>query len=244
MTVSNKVLVHPEKEEIIRRLLNGESVKEVEKWLKEKHPRRPRLHVSYMTLQKFRKDYLNLDGEVLDNIKETRKNMDASSEELEIKAILATSSAYQDKLNQIVSDKLDANRKILEMSILVSARMEYYFNIISSQEGTKLEKDKMFLELVNAQRGLMQDWKKYVDGVADQKIEHNININVINEQVNVLKSIVFEVLQALDPRLIPAFVEKLNARLEQTQYGTANYQSYQLGTPELNVIDALEIKEQ
>ena len=37
--MSNKVLRHPDKEDIIKKLLSGESVKEVERWIKEKHPR-------------------------------------------------------------------------------------------------------------------------------------------------------------------------------------------------------------
>ena len=37
--MSKKVLAHPDKEDIIRLLLEGESVKSVESWLKEKYPR-------------------------------------------------------------------------------------------------------------------------------------------------------------------------------------------------------------
>ena len=66
--MNNKVLRHPDKEEIIKMLLNGESVKEVERWIKKKHPRSRRLQISYMTLQKFRAENLNLKGDVLDGL--------------------------------------------------------------------------------------------------------------------------------------------------------------------------------
>ncbi len=228
----NKVLNHPEREDIIKKLVNGESVKEVEKWLRKKHPRTNRLQISYATLQKFRKDHLHIEGDVLDKIKQAKKEQTLESGELETKAIIAASSAYQDKINEIVSNELDSNKKLLEMSALITSRMEYYFN--SLNDGTNIQKDRMFLDLIGAQRGLVQDWKKYVEGVADQKIEHNININVINEQVTVLKSIVFEVLQEMSPELIPIFVEKMNSKLENTKYGTPKYDSYQ----QIGVIDA------
>ena len=228
----NKVLNHPEREDIIKKLVNGESVKEVEKWLKKNHPRTNRLQISYATLQKFRKDHLHIEGDVLDKIKQAKKEQTLESGELETKAIIAASSAYQDKINEIVSNELDSNKKLLEMSALITSRMEYYFN--SLNDGTNIQKDRMFLDLIGAQRGLVQDWKKYVEGVADQKIEHNININVINEQVTVLKSIVFEVLQEMSPELIPIFVEKMNSKLENTKYGTPKYDSYQ----QIGVIDA------
>jgi hypothetical protein len=221
----NKVFTHPEKEDIIKKLLNGESVKAVEAWLKKKHPRKRRLQISYATLQKFRKDYLNLQGEVLENIKAAKKEGDLDSKALEAKAILATSTAYQDKLNEIVSNELDANRKILEMMTLISSRIEYYFNMLEMNGGINsgIREEKMFVELLNAQRGLVQDWKKYVEGVADRTVDHNINVTVVNEQITVLKTIVFDVLKDLDPSLIPAFVEGVNSKLLNTQYDSNNY---------------------
>lgn len=227
----NKVFKHPEKEEIIKRLLNGESVKNLESWLKKKHPKKRGLWISYATLQKFRKDHLHLEGEVLDNIKAARRDQDLESKELEAKAIIAGSSAYQQKLNEIVSKELDANRKILEMMTLVGSRLEYYFNML--QSGGSIREDKMFIDLLNTQRGLVQDWKKYVDGVADKTVEHNVNVNIVSEQVVVLKNIVFETLREIDPSLIPAFIEKINSRLSDTNYGSNQYQQYR----KLEVID-------
>lgn len=228
--MSNKVLRHPEKEEIIARLTGGASLKEVESWLKRKHPRSKRLQISYMTLQKFRKEYLNLEGEVLEQVKQARREGNKTSEELEKKAILASSDAYQKKLDEIVSTELDVTRKMLEMEKLISARMEFYYNLLA--QGGSLKEEKMFLDLINSQRALMADWKKYVEGVADKTIEHNININLVNEQLSVLKGIVFEVLQELDPQMIPLFVEKINSRLGGISYNDESYRK------RIEVIDA------
>ena len=237
----NKVFLHPEKQEIISKLLNGESVKGVEEWLRNKHPRKRKLWVSYATLQKFRKEYLHLEGEVLENLKAAKREQDDTSFNLEAKAILASSSAYQQKLSAIVNTEFDANRKILEMLTLISHRMEFYFNEVSTSPDMK--KDRMFMELLNTQRGLVQDWKKYVEGVADKRVDHNINVTVVNEQITVLKNIVFEVLQDLDPDLIPAFVEKVNSRLLDTNHGSPKYETYnqaQTIYKQLDIIDADE----
>jgi len=228
----NKVFTHPEREDIIKKLLNGESVKGVESWLKKKHPRKKRLQISYATLQKFRKEHLGVHGEVLENLKAAKKEQDEASDTLNARAIIAQSSAYQKKLDEIVTTELDANRKILEMLTLVSSRVEHYFNTV--EVNPDLKSDKMLIDLLNTQRGLVQDWKKYVEGVADQRIEHNVNVTVVNEQITVLKSIVFEVLQDLDSSLIPLFVEKVNAKLTNTQHDSQSYKEYN----QLEVIDA------
>lgn len=234
----NKVLLHPEKEEIIQKLLSGDSVKSVETWLKTKHPKKKRLWISYMTLQKFRKEYLNLDGEVLNEIQAARKEQDEGSTALEAKAILLSSSAYQQKINEIVSTKIDSDRKLLELMVLLSSRIEFYFNLLQDPNSkTSFKEDRMFMDLVKTQREMVQDYKKYVEKVADQRIEHNINVTVVNEQITVLKNIVFEVLQHLDPSLIPVFVEKLNSRLLDTQHGSMVYDNYQQEPKRLGVYD-------
>jgi hypothetical protein len=180
---------------------------------------------------------LNLDGEVLENIKSAKKEQDDHSVNLEAKAILATSSAYQNKLNEIISKELDADRKLLEMMSLISSRLEYYFNMMNDTSGnikSGLKEDRMFMDLINTQRSLVQDWKKYVEKVADHTVEHNVNVTVVNEQLNVLKNIVFEVLRELDPSLIPIFIEKVNSRLLDVNFGTNEYNKHKV----LDVIDA------
>jgi hypothetical protein len=209
--MSKKVLNHPDKEEVIKKLLEGESVKGVESWLKDKYPRKKRLHISYMTLQKFRTDHLNLRGEVLDDIKNRRADISKEETEAEARLIIKNSSAYQQKIDEIASGELDATRRLLEMDSLINSRIEYYYNLL--QSGGSIKEDRVFLDYINTMRSLMQDWKKYIEGVADQKIEHNININVINEQARVLRESVMEILHKMDPDLIPVFVDALNRRM-------------------------------
>ena len=211
--MSKKILNHPDKETVISKLLEGDSVKEVERWLKEKYPRTRRLHISYMTLQKFRAEHLNIKGEVLDDIKNKRGEIDREATEAEARMIIKASSSYQQKLEEIASSELDVTRRLLEMDKLINSRIEYYYNLL--QEGGSLREDKIFIEYINTMKALMQDWKKYIEGVADKKIEHNINISVVNEQARILKEAVLDVLQELNPELVSVFVDRLDVKMRQ-----------------------------
>ena len=212
----SKVLRHPDKESIIKRLLSGDSVKEVERWLKTKYPRTKRLHISYMTLQKFRSENLDLRGDVLEEVKNRRSDADKDAIESEAKMIIASSSAYQDKISEIADAELDVTRRLLEMDKLINSRIKYYYNLLS--DGGTIKEDKIFLEYVNTMKGIMQDWKKYIEGVADKKIEHNINVNVVNEHASALKMAVLDVLSELNPELIPIFVNKLNIKMNELSF--------------------------
>ena len=210
--MSKKVLNHPDKEDIIKKLLEGDSVKSVDSWIKEKYPRKKRLHISYMTLQKFRTNHLNLRGEVLDDIKNRRSEVTSAEAEAEAKMIVKNSSAYMQKIDEIASTELDVAKRLLEMDALVNSRIEFYFNVL--QNGGSIREDKVFIDYINTMKSLMQDWKKYIEGFADQKIEHNININVINEQARILRESVMQTLYEINPDLIPIFINNLNARIE------------------------------
>lgn len=230
----NKVLQHPDKEEIIKRLLDGDSLKDVEAWLKRKYPKRKRLKISWVTLQKFRKEHLNLYGDMLDDIKSAKQIKERDSSELLARQIISDSSHYQEKINEIADTELDASKRLLEMDKLINSRLVYYFNLLESGKG-EIREDKLFLEYMKEYRAILESWKKFIDGHADKKIEHNININVVNEQLNVLKSIIFEVLQEMDPMLVPVFVNRLNAKMGVVNVGSEEYN--RLGVIDAEVID-------
>lgn len=228
----SKVLRHPDKEEIIKRLLNGDSTREIETYLVEKYtkPTDKRYHISYMTLQKFRSEELNIKRDVLNDIKNRRANDDLIAFDHQIKSVVQNSTAYQDKLNEIVSNEMDMSRRLLEMEKLIAARMEFYYNQLASKTFDK-DGDVIFLQYLNAMRSVMQDYKKYIEGFADKKIDHNINISVVDDQLKIMKEVVIDVLRDMDPNLVLVFMEKINTKMVSLKHGTPEYDRY------LQVID-------
>jgi len=161
----SKVIRHPDKDELIKMLLNGDSVKQIEAWLKKKYPRSKRHHISYMTLQKFRAEQLNIKGDLLEDIKTKKRSDELISTNTETRLAVSNSSEYQKKVEEIVSNEMDVARKLLEMEKLISARMEFYYNAVAN--GGSIKHDRVFLEYLNTMRSVMQDWKKYIEGFAD-----------------------------------------------------------------------------
>ena len=219
--MSKKILQHPDKDVIISKLINGESLRDVEAFLKKKYPRKKRLQVSYMTLQKFRQENLNIEGEVLDDIKNKRNEKKRVEAVAEAKAAVNASNAYQEKINEIAESEINVTRKLLEMDAIISSRIEFYYNML--QEGGGVKEDKVFLEYVSMMKGLMQDWKKYIEGFADKKIDHNVNINVAFSQVKIIKNVIYEVLEEIDPSLINVFINKLDTRMKELEYEDSYY---------------------
>ena len=214
--MSKKILKHPDKKIIVEKLIKGESTREVESWLKEKYPDDSRLHITYMTLQKFRKSNLDLHGDILDDIKNKRAEIYNEQVEGEKRELLLNSSAYRDKINQIADTELNVTKRMLELDAIIQTRLEYYYNMLMS--GGSFKEDKLFLEYINTMRSLLQDWKKYIEGFADKRVENNISVTIVNQQINILKNAITETLQELDPRYTNLFLDKLNSKIDQIQY--------------------------
>ena len=170
------------------------------------------MHISYMTLHKFRQEHLNIKEDLLDQIKQ--KKYEESVEES--KNIIRSSNAYQEKLNEIADAEIDVTRRLLELEKIISSRIEYYYNLLD--QGGSIKDDKVFLEYIGAMRSLLQDWKKYIEGYADKKVEHNININIVHQQISIMKNVVCDVLTDLDPSLVSIFMDKLNNNLNTIDY--------------------------
>ena len=214
--MSKKILKHPDKKIIVEKLIKGESTREIESWLKEKYPNESRLHITYMTLQKFRKSNLDLHGDILDDIKNKRAEISNEQAEEEKRELLLNSSAYRDKINQIADTELNVTKRMLELDAIIQARLEYYYNMLMS--GGSFKEDKLFLEYINTMRSLLQDWKKYIEGFADKRVENNISVTIVNQQINILKNAITETLQELDPQYTNLFLDKLNSKIDQIQY--------------------------
>jgi hypothetical protein len=177
-----------------------------------------------MTLQKFRSEHLNLKGDVLDDIKNRRSEVKKEADNAEVKMALSGSSHYKDMIEEIASGELDVARRFLELDKVMTSRVEYYYNLL--QSGGTVKEDRVFLEYINSLRSLMQDWKKYIEGVADKKIEHNVNLNVINDQALILKEVIYEVLEEMSPDLIPIFIDRMNKKISNVSYDSEEYKSY------------------
>ena len=214
----SKILKHIEKDEIIRRLTEGDSIRNVCKWLKEKYPTNKKLWISTVSLQKFRKDNLQLDGKVLKDIQEASQVQQRELDEQQRLAQLESTNAYQDKINEIANSHLDVARKITQLVSIIDTRMEYWYNAIRSGEATAAQADKEMRSYMDRQMALFQQWKKFVEGMADQTIEHNVNITVMNEQIGVIRDVIRDVMTEFDPDTAMRFMDKLNRKLESLSY--------------------------
>jgi len=214
MPLGDKILKHPAREEIDKRLLAGESVKEVEKWLKQKYSNQPKYWVNYMTLQSYRKHRLNLDGEILAEVKAERTQLISQERERKKQALVEQGQEYQAAKTQIAHQLLDSNNLILDLQDKIWERIQ----ILEQSEIKEHLKDSVIVQYITQLRQLLIDYHKLLDDQdrAAARSQTNITIDVgkIQEEQRLLKEAIKETFLEIAPELLPSFLERLQQRLQ------------------------------
>lgn len=233
-----KILHHPDKEEIISRLNNGETPASIAYLIKLKHPRSKKTHLSEVLLQNFRKKYLQLDGEVLKDLQKlNREGKRKIEEELLLKQVQNT-NAYQEKLNETADKYLDVSKHIFQLNSIVEERIATWYNMLKGGDTLPTKADQEMRKYIDQQLEILKQYKKLVEGMADKSIDYNINVNILNDQINIIRDVIREILSELGTEYSMMFMDKLNKRLTQAVYRTNELDKPTFDIKELHTIEA------
>jgi hypothetical protein len=208
---------HPQKAEIDERLLAGESVEAVEKWLKQKNARNKRLQVNKMTLQAYRRNFLNLDGDVLADLKRERSKRLAEERKRRALEAVQAEPAYQlAKKRYAESYALqihDTNNRLDEIYTRVNER-------IAIMEGEKIHhlNEKVIVEQFRMLKDLLKDAFEMEQRLKeDQQTNINIDVSRMTREVQLIKTTLQETITELCPDIWPVFMETLREKMEKAR---------------------------
>jgi hypothetical protein len=221
-TSFKKVLNHPDKDKITEMLMGGISVKEVEKWISDKYPNEKSKHITWMTLQAYRRKFLNIYGDALDNIKKTEAANQIRADL--IKEGVKNMTAYKRAVKNIEKDYVNYKERLLDLDKVIWQRIADHIELVKNNE-ENIKSDVQLEKWVNLQIKLLQEYAKLVDGKPDSTHQHNVNISVMTDYVGSIKEAIRDVLSEMSPELIPSFLVKCDERFKKLQLPNAEKQA-------------------
>jgi len=215
----NKILGHPMKDDIIKWLTQGISVRDVEKRLAEAYPRKNQEHlrISHSTIQAFKGKHLNLKGQVLQAVKEQSYSMRAWAKRKEEEQVVQATTAYQKAIASLAEEELDVKRELLKIFTIIESRIDALFERLDGNDFSNKDVEKSLQGYLDQFMKVLDQHKKYVEGYKETT-EHNINITVMNDQVTVLRESIRETMAEVDPGLAIQFMNKLNTKMRDLAY--------------------------
>lgn len=227
MAPQSKLAGHPKLEEITRWLLDGVSVREVESRLNQLYPSESDAHlrVAFSTLQNFRKEHLNASDKVLEDIKAVSSITKDTIKREVLQAEVEQSSAYKDKINQIVDEQLVVTKELTKIFTIMEARIEKIYNQVQKSEFIDGRQERLLIQYMEQIQGALEKYSKHESGYSSE-MNVNISIAAANDQIFLIREAVRETLAEVEPSLSVIFMEKLHARMDQLTYKEADSEGF------------------
>jgi len=218
----SKLMEHPDKNMIVRMLKRGDGVRKVARTLREMYPNEKDKHITEPTLQQFRRERLKLDKELLLQIKKNTKEKDKQiaikKAETKAERTLQKMPAFQEAVKEAASIHVDIRKELQQLLVTTKARAEDLFN--RAESGQLSVNEEANLHRYFAQwTTVIERWAKYIEKVADKTVETNVNINVIEDQMVVLRTAVKETIEeTMDAETALIFMKKLGQKMDTLSY--------------------------
>jgi len=207
-----KLLTHPDRDQIVSKLASGESVRNIADWLKVKYPNDIQNQISSSALDVFRKEKLNINGIVLNDIKATIKEQQLVELNTEFDKSIKRNKKYQEKINEVVDMQIDWKKKLLGIMNAIEGRMEQLYDKNQENAGD-LRIDNTLLRYVKEVREMIQEIRK-IEGAPDQIVQHNIAINAIDQHAAIFQEIMKEAIAEVDIQTGSKIMDKIINKFE------------------------------
>lgn len=214
MDFSN-ILSHPDKGEILSKMMTGKDPKDINQWLKLRYPDKGQKHliISVKQLQDFSKSqytefYNQYSQEITTNIQQ------GGTLDKKIANSLLNNKTFQERLTEHALKEISVRERFLSLDLLIRDRVEQLFDKIQEDPGS-WKADYVLLKWVEQYLSLIDKYDKSQNNRPDQLIQHNYTVQYINQQTAAMQEAFKEVLAEVDPDLALMIIDKMSEKLNK-----------------------------
>ena len=207
----SKLLTHPEKELVIKKLLDGDSPKDVSKFLKAKYSEESQKHLqlSIVLLQEFADSKLDIYAQLEKDISTVKT---AKLKNKEVPESITNNKFYKDRLNELATQEVDIKKTLENCVRIIETRLEQVFDK-TQQNPDNTKTDYILDKWMNTFMTAMDRYDKMINNRPDQVIQHNYTVQMIDSHITLFQDAIREVLLELDPAVAFKFTELLSEKL-------------------------------
>jgi hypothetical protein len=212
--IALKILEHPDKDEIISKLVSGVSCPDIHEWLAAKYINvgEKKFILSDKVISSFNKDYLDIYSIIREDLSKTK--IQKMSPEEELKMEIQGNPAYHKALEAYVDNEVDIKIIAKRLAAAVEARAAQVFDLIQ-EDPRNIKMDRTLIEWFNTLLMITEKFEAIQTGTPDQiNIQNNINIQIVDEHINVVYNIIKEILAKLDYDTSLLFIEMFNEAMK------------------------------
>ena len=226
-TSLKKILEHPDKDEIISKLIIGISHKDIHNWLKAKYTNvsESKFVISEKSIKAFQDSYLDIYNLIQEDISKSKQAVNTNTEE-QLSLALQNNSAYKNKMLELADKEIDVRKIISNLCIAIETRLAQVFDEIQEDpRNINTRVDRLLIEYADTLGNILEKYYKFTESPADQIVQHNVTLQVVDQHISVFHDVIKEVLSQMDLETSLYFMEVFNQKMEK------------LKAPEKNILD-------
>lgn len=211
-----KILNHPDREELIAKLVCGIEPSDIHEWLKVKYDNinDAKFVITEKTIKTFKTQHLDFYNDMQIDLAKTKTAIATSSQD-QLQLAIKSNPAYKDALLRVANNELDIEKTMAMLAINIETRMAQVFDeMMEDPRNINTKIDRMFNEYADTLGNLLDKYHKWKEKpVPDQVIQHNVTLQVVDQHISVFHDVIKEVLSQMDLETSMYFLEVFNDKM-------------------------------
>lgn len=212
-----KILEHPDKDEIISKLIIGISSKDIYDWLKAKYTNvsEAKFVIAEKSIKAFQENYLDIYNLIQQDISKSKGALSTSTEE-QLSLSVQNNATYKSKMLELAGKEIDVRKIISNLCVAIETRLAQVFDQIQEDPSNiNTRVDRLLLEYADTLGNILEKYYKFTESPADQIIQHNVTLQVVDQHISVFHDVIKEVLSKMDLDTSLYFMEVFNQKMEK-----------------------------
>lgn len=210
-----KILQHPDKDEIISKLVIGISAKDIHDWLKSKYTNvsEAKFVVAEKSIKSFQDNYLDIYNLIQEDLAKSKSALATSTEE-QLALSVQNNPTYKSKMLELAGKELDIRQIVTNLCVAIESRLAQVFDEIQEDpRNINTRVDRLLIDYAEVLGNILEKYYKFTEVPVTQTVQHNVNVQV-TEHISVFHDVIKEVLSQMDLEtslyFMEVFTEKMN----------------------------------
>jgi len=211
-----KILQHPDKDEIISKLIIGISSNDIHDWLKAKYTNvsEYKFVISEKSINSFQSNYLDIYNMINEDLAKSKSALAQSTEEQLVLSV-QNNPTYKNKMLELAGKELDIKKIVTNLCVAIESRLAQVFDEIQENPrdiNTRI--DRLLIDYAEVLGTILEKYYKFTEEPATHVVTNNVNIQVV-EHISIFHDVIKEVLSQMDVETSLYFMEVFNEKMSK-----------------------------
>jgi hypothetical protein len=210
-----KILDHPDKDEIIAKLVLDLPPKDIHDWLADKYTNvsEAKFVIAEKSIKVFKENYLDVYSMIREDMLATKQALATNTED-QLELAVKNNSTYKSKMLELAGKEIDVRQMVAHLCVAIETRLGQVFDEIQEDpRNINSRVDRVLIEYGELLGGLLEKYYKFTENPADLVIQHNVTLQARDQHISVFHEAIREVLSQMDLESSMLFMEVFNEKM-------------------------------